>query len=249
MRNECFLVCVFLCIFLVSCKSPSSPDTEEPNVPPYSYAYGLYDNFESGSLNTKLWDFFAFYQQNITIIDDGTGNHVLALVDDSCKMISPSRIYPDEFDRLNAKVRLCLRDRSDLKDARANLRYSVRIPEQGNLNWITEIGIKFNPSENTQLYAQWKDWNTGEAFYENLGSATFDQWYKLGMIVTKLSSTELKVEYCVNDAILAVSILTDCAVLIDHERLGASSRRLGASGISRRAYKAWFDDVWGVYGN
>lgn len=248
MRNKITFIFLFLFILLASCKSPTSPNSVEPNEPPYSYTYGLYDNFESGSLDTFFWDYFALYQQSIKVIDDGTGNQVLALIEDHCEMINPSRIYPDEFDRLNAKVRLCLWDRFDFKESWAYLRYSARIPEQGYLDWISEIGIKFNPSENTHLYAQWKNYNTGEVFYNNLGSATFDKWYKLGMIITKLSSSELKVEYSVNDVVLAQSIPTDSAILIDQKRLGDCSRRLGAYSPSMIiTSKAWFDDVWGVY--
>ena len=248
MKNIILVFSFFVFILQASCKSPTSPDTDEPEESPYSYSYGLYDDFESGALDTKLWGYFVLYQHSIEVVDDGTGNLVLALIDDSCRMIYPSKIYPDEFDRLNAKVRLCLWDRFDFKESWAYLRYIVRIPEQGNLNWVSEIGIKFNPSENTHLYAQWKNWNTDEVFYNNLGSAKFDKWYKLGMIITKLSSTELKVEYSVNDVVLAQSIPTNSAILVDQKRLGDCSRNLGVSSTSmRRTTKAWFDDVWGVY--
>lgn len=162
----------------------------------------------------------------------------------------PLTIYPDEFDRLSAKVRLPSQDNRDFY---SDLRYSIKIRGQGELAWRTSIGICKDSSENKYLYAEWKNHNTGEIFHKIIGDAELDKWYRLEMKITKLNSTELKIEYSVNNIVLAQSIPTDSAILLDHNKIYDSHRYLQAGPYEKTqpsaSGKGLFDVVWGVYGD
>lgn len=238
--------------FIASCKSPTSPEPEEPS---YVFTYGLYDDFESGYINRKLWDFITPYgSAYIRVKDDGSGNYVLVIranINDVLHLTWPNFLYPDQFYRMSAKVKIFPSLGSD--DFGAHISYVVNIAEQGGLNWTTQIGIRRDPSENIYFYAEWRNWNTGKVFHKNLGIAELKKWYKLELKMTKIDSVSLKVEYCINDEVLAESIPEDSAILLDHDRIEPSiycrSIRGGTLSDSEYYSTVWFDDVWGVFGD
>jgi len=244
------LICLIAVFLVNSCKSPSSPYTAPCPEPGSPYTYGLYDDFESDSINSRLWGDPGFSWGEITIKDDGTGNRICEIRNTYIIMLWPHFIYPDEFNRLIAKVTLPSQNAIDFY---ACLRYSVKMNEQGGLVWWTKIGICKDSTVNKYCFAELRNHNTREFFHKNLGDAELDKWYRLEMKITKLNSTELKVGYNVKDNCIAESIPIDSAILLDHNKISNPHRYLQAypyeSSQPSASGKGWFDDMWEVYGD
>ena len=246
------LISILNFFFIASCKSPTSPEPEESF---YVFTYGLYDDFESGTVNAKLWDFMTPYgSAYIRVKDDGSGNRVLAIkanINDVLHLTWPNFLYPDEFYRMSAKAKIF--PSIGCEDFGASLSYVVKIPEQGGLNWTTHIGIRRDPSENIHFYAEWRNWNTDRVFHRDFGIAELKKWYKLELKMTKIDSVSLEVEYCVNDEVLAESIPEDSSILLDHDRIEPAiycrSIRGGTLDDSEYFSTAWFDEIYGVFGD
>lgn len=238
---------------MLYCSSPISPEPAPSKPSGTPYTYGLYDDFENGKINRKwtyTYGYFEEEKKGIKIISEESGNSVLEIKGDRLNMLYPKGLYPHEFDRMSARV--MLHESLHAQDFFTCLHYSIRIASQGGGMWEAEIGIGFNPQNNIHLFGRWTNYNTDEMFYTNLGSATFEKWYKLEIRLIKIASDTLKIEYAVNGVVLAESIPTDSSILLDPSQLYLSQswRGLrafgGTSGISG---KGWFDDVYAVFGD
>lgn len=241
------ILCAFLSFVSLtsSCKSPTS--TSWPSGTPYTY--GLYDDFENGKIDTK-WSYSPL--QYIKVKNDGTGNNVLE-VWGTLHMIWPKWIYPDEVDRLGAKIYLLGAFNCD--ELRSHIAFNVKIPEQGGYAWISEIGIIRKSDGLIDIYGQWINTNNDKLFFRNLLRAEINKWYTVEMKFTKINASELKIEYIVDGIVLAESIPSDSSILLDRERITAGFRYLivrGQGGFCETSGiggKCWFDDICGIYGD
>ena len=70
-----------------------------------------------------------------------------------------------------------------------------------------------------------------------------------------INSTSLRLEYCIDDEVLAVSIPDDSHILLDRDRIkdygygACRSIRGGTLSDSEYYSTVWFDDVWGIFGD
>lgn len=242
------ILCAFLSVVSLtsSCKSPAS--TSWPSGIPY--IYGLYDDFENGEIDTK-WSYTP--AKRIKVENDGTGNNVLE-VWGTLHMIWPTWIYPDEVDRLEAKINLLPTFNCD--ELRSRIAFNVKIPEQGGYAWISEIGIIRRSDGLIDIYGQWINTNNNNLFFRNLLRAEINKWYTIEMKFTKINASELKIEYIVDGIVLAESIPSDSSILLDRERITGGGVRylvIGGQGgfceTSGPGGKCWFDDIFGISGD
>ncbi|MCX6564426.1 MAG: hypothetical protein NTU60_12630 [Candidatus Aminicenantes bacterium] len=245
-RSRILFLLSFLMILglLDSCKSPASPI--EPPITRPTFVYRLYDDFETGTIQDSLW--YTPDSKFVAAKDDGTGNHICEIKDSSLMMISPQTIYPDEFDRLSARIRIP--SEAKFLDYGAVLIYSVSILNRPRV-WWTRLGIKKDSSSSAHLFANWEDLSSGRKWEVSLGRAQLDAWYGLEIQIIQFSSSQLKILYRMNGQDLAESIPEDSPVLLDHNQLNDAKRSLLIERESGGLYEnaiGWFDDVWGAAG-
>jgi hypothetical protein len=225
----------------VACKSPASP-VSPPKTP--TYAYGLYDNFESGSISQTLW--INNEPRWVSVKDDATGNKFCELNNTHLYMNDPGSIYPDAFGRLSA--RLMIPSGSESPKFAPELGYSVRILDRP-LYWWAKIGIRPNGAGIFRFFGLWKDLNSGNKWEATLPDVKFDMWYNVEMEMVKVSATELRIIYRVDGKNLGETAPEDGPALLDKAKLGESHRYLDIADEAGNAEKGWFDDVWGMIGH
>jgi hypothetical protein len=140
----------------------------------------------------------------------------------------------------------------------ASLCYHTTIPEQDpGLSWVSDLGIRKYSSGEVLLFATCINRNTGYQYSMTLGQALLDTWYNLRMaVVTQrddpaLKSNEFRVEYYVNDELLASDVPEDSGLLLDPEKTGAGPHRFLRLCVTvpEGESMAFFDNVRAVYLN
>ncbi len=240
MRRIGIITGLTLLLTLFACNSPNSPGTESSlNV---IYQYGLYDNFESPSLNSTLWTGMAeiAYEE---------GNHVAAMSQSGVgkKQIVmgwPQSIPAEKFQEWSTRIKLS-KD-SSAEDFIAGFEYCGQV---GDLGWCAQIGLRFK--ENTGvIYASWRNPAAGENLYETAGEVVPEKWYTLKIIMRPRMDEKVIMDFYLDERLFASWVTSD-----GYETLGSQvlspQRRLLVEVLSGPSKKAvcLFDDVFGVYGD
>jgi hypothetical protein len=230
--------------WLADCRSPTSPERSITN--PSVHAFGLYDDFDSGSIDSSLW--YCTDMRGIEIPDDGSGNKHLEMTDNILMMqnpIYPAQLYPDGFDRMSARLRIpsgALYE--DSTGYGPYLLFRVSFPERLT-QWQAAIGIRRASAHSARIFGSWEEIYDGGNWETGL-DAEFDKWYTLEMQFQKISATELKIIFRVDGRIFGETIPDASALLLDRERVTGGSRFLRTFDKEQGTFAGWFDDIRAV---
>ncbi len=240
MRRVGFFTGLALLLTLFACNSPNSPGRETSlNV---IYQYGLYDNFESPSLNSTLWSGMAeiAYEK---------GNHVASLSQAGVGkrqivMSWPQSIPAEKFQEWSTRVKLSKDSLSE--DFMAGFEYCGRERELG---WCAQIGLRVKGNAGW-VYASWQNPAAGENRYETAGEIIPERWYTLKIILRPRADAKVIIDFYLDEKLFASWVTAD-----GYEMLGSQVLRPQRcllvqvfSGLSKKAV-CLFDDVFGVYGD
>jgi hypothetical protein len=241
MRRVGFFTGLALLLTLFACNSPNSPGSETSL--DVNYQYGLYDNFESPSLNSTLWSGKAEIAY-----DDG--NHVASLSQAGVGkrqivMRWPQFIPAEKFQEWSTRVKLSNQTGST-EDFIAGFEYCGR--EEG-LGWSAQIGLRVK-GNSAWVYATWQNPAAGENRYETAGEVTSDEWYTLKIVMRPRMDLKVAIEFYLDEQLFASWVTVD-----GYGELGSQvhspQRRLLVQVFSESSKKVvcLFDDVFGVYGD
>jgi hypothetical protein len=239
MNRVGFLLGLALLFPLWACESPSSPGTDTSLR--VVYQYGLYDNFESPSLNTTLWSGEA------EIAYEG-GNHIACLTQTGIGkkqivMNWPYSIAAEVFREWSTRIKI---SNSGARDFTAGLKYCGR---EDDLGWCVQAGVRVRDGS-SWFFASWINPAAGDSYYASAGRVIPERWYTLKICMKPQDDSTLRIDYYLDGQLFASTRTSDkCKVL--GEQIVQPRRKLLVQVFAEPTPKAvcFFDDVFGIYGN
>jgi len=240
MRRVGCLLGLALLLTLFTCTSPHSPERDTSlNV---AYQYGLYDNFESPSLNSTLWSGRA----DIAYED---GNHVACLAqagvgEKQIVMSWPQSIPAEQFREWSTRVKVS--GHSSARDFVVGFEYCGR--DEG-LGWCAELGLRIQ-GQSSWIYASWINPTAGENFYESVDQVVPDRWYTLKICLRPGDDSKVCVEFYLDGRLFASTVTADSCKTLGNQ-VTHPQRKLLVRNFSEPSKEAvcFFDDVFGIYGD
>jgi len=219
-----------------------------------------------GAKNIQYWD--NRFQRNIQIIrgqEYGKAEIVSSPMDDShgyvvklsaesqtddvgsasISMIYPHEITVKEFQEWRAIVKLS--SESSGSKLSAILDYHGVDPSGLHLSWYTQISIHKWPDGKINIKARWRNRSHDIGWSEELMIAELNRWYDLKITFTEINENEVRMDYFVDDRLLA-SIFPDDSTRLLNGEITEFHRNIGCDTTSGKVV-AYFDNIYGVYTN
>ena len=255
-------------------------DACDPPPPEYALTLGLYDDFDgmgceqtydgsqmaiAGSLSDQLWRHLASEDVSVvdlsTIVNDSisyganpSGNIVRLNHTDRgdirLEVINPEKINFVDYQSFSADV--MLKD-TGAEELTCGLDYHTSIPEQPpGISWWSQIRIGKFSNGWVYIAGQYKNKNTDETQWVDT-EAKLNTWYNLRMDIVKISDSQIRIDYFINDELLGSLEPNDSEILLDPSRLAfgpiRSIQLVGKDLSSQNSINANIDNVNAVFEN